>query len=148
MTPLVNEITINSDPVTVSQFVARVERWAEILPHYRYVSRVDSIGADQRYVMSAWRDSIPVRWEALVSWEPEVPRLRFRHLAGFTRGMNVEWTFVPLPGKGETLVTILHDMSDIRGFRRMAIDRFVAAFFIDFIANRTLACMKARIEEP
>ena len=44
---------------------AEVERWPEILPHYRYVRPVPDPNGERRFAMGARRGAIPVSWEAI-----------------------------------------------------------------------------------
>jgi hypothetical protein len=50
---------------------AEVERWPQILPHYRYVRAVADPGGERRFAMGARRGAIPVSWEAIQRPRPE-----------------------------------------------------------------------------
>ena len=71
--------------------------------------------------------------------------VRFTHLKAFTKGMHVVWTFTDTP-EG-VRVEIVHDLN----FRVPALaplaDAIIGNFFIDAVAARTLACMKAHLEK-
>ncbi|TAM62139.1 hypothetical protein EPN52_01020 [bacterium] len=129
-------------PHTVYDAVAAVERWPSFLPHYRYVRQ----NADGSFAMAARRGWIPVRWAARVEGDPSLPALRFRHTAGWTRGMEVCWRFEP--SCGGTQVTIVHDLDTrtqpLAGewFAR----RVVGEFFVEAIARRTLHYVKELLE--
>jgi len=140
-----NEIVIDAPAERIYDFASRTERWPEWLPHYRYVRVLSQNGAERTVEMAARRGWIPVRWRALQYNDAEVPRIRFRHIAGWTQGMDVEWQFEPR-GAG-TMVRIVHDLQ----FRfplaaRFIEQRIVGDFFIHAIANRTLARFKQLAE--
>jgi ribosome-associated toxin RatA of RatAB toxin-antitoxin module len=131
---------------TIYALAQDVARWPAFLPHYRWV-KVLRESEDERVVeMAARRDWIPVRWTALQTLDPVTPRIGFRHLSGWTKGMAVKWLFEPSPGG--TRVTIVHDLDYSR--RRVLGEwfgrRVVGDFFVQSIAGRTLARMKELAE--
>ena len=78
---------------------ADVERWPDILPHYRWVRfhRKDAPGTG-RVEMAAWRDfagplRYPTWWVSDMHLDPLEPAIYFRHVDGITRGMDVKWAF-------------------------------------------------------
>jgi hypothetical protein len=124
----------------IFRLAAEVERWGEILPHYRYVKLlrraedkgfstlpfgneddrggggVHLIEVERKLVkMSAWRNFIPVTWAAVQTVVPgtagQPGRIHFRHVKGLVRGMKVVWSFHPRDD-GEILVRITHDLSN------------------------------------
>ncbi|HEY8170824.1 MAG TPA: SRPBCC family protein [Candidatus Limnocylindria bacterium] len=118
---------------------AAVERWPEILPHYRYVRAVADPAGERRFAMGARRGPIPVRWEAIQRPMRDERRIEFVHTGGVTKGMWVAWRFVDAPdGKGLD-VSIEHRLDlgwpFIGGF---AAERVIGPQFIDAIAGRTL----------
>ncbi len=146
-----NEILIRAEAAEVYGLAAPVERWPEILPHYRWVRVLEDDGEGRRLVeMAALRDFIPVRWRAEQLLFPEVPRIVFRHVGGATRGMEVEWVFAP-QGEGVVRVSILHDLE--RGLAGWPLvggvvaDRVVGPFFISNIAGKTLGRIKELAED-
>lgn len=138
-------IVIDATPHAIYRFAAATERWPELLPHYRAV-RIVSGNQLQRVVeMSAWRGRIPIRWVAEQINDPELPRIRFRHLAGPTKGMEVEWIFTPC-GPGATEVRIDHRLAVRLPFGEWLADRVIGNYFIRHVAGKTLACMKRLAE--
>ena len=142
-----NEIVIEAPAARIFDFASRTERWPEWLPHYRYVHVLDRNGPERTIEMAARRGWIPVRWRAVQRNDATVPSIRFRHVAGWTRGMDVEWQFEP--NGDATTVRIVHDLT----FRfpiavRFLEQRIVGEFFIHSIANRTLARFKELAEAP
>jgi ribosome-associated toxin RatA of RatAB toxin-antitoxin module len=115
---------------------ADVERWPEILPHYRYVRRLP--GAERRFAMGARRGAIPVRWEAIQRPLPAERRIEFLHTGGVTRGMQVAWQFEE-HGDGATDVSIEHRLELSWPLIGELVARHVIGpQFIEAIAGRTL----------
>jgi coenzyme Q-binding protein COQ10 len=145
-----NEILIRAGAAEVYGLAAPVERWPEILPHYRWVRVLEDGGEGRRVVeMAALRNFIPVRWRAEQLLFPEVPRIVFRHVGGVTKGMEVEWVFVP-QDDGVVRVSILHDLE--RGLAGWPLvggvvaDGVVGPFFVSNIAGKTLGRIKELAE--
>ncbi len=144
-----NEILIRAEAAEVYGLAAPVERWPEILPHYRWVRVLEDDGEGRRLVeMAALRGFIPVRWRAEQRLFPDVPRITFRHVGGVTKGMEVEWAFAP-QGAGAVRVSILHDLRGLAGWPLLGgvvADRVVGPFFVSDIAGKTLGRIKELAE--
>lgn len=149
-----NNIEIDAPYDQVFALAARVEDWARILPHYRYVKVLRREGSRTWVRMSAWRDFVPVTWTAIQTVSHgtvEHPgTITFRHIRGLVRGMEVRWTFEPrADGKGVT-VSIHHDLKKppfpIRILGRRLIDAVVGRGFIGYIAGKTLRRIKTLAE--
>jgi uncharacterized membrane protein len=73
---------------------AAVERWPEILPHYRWVRRIDGDLVE----MAAWRPfgalKYPVWWVSEMTLDRPAGAIHYRHVRGITRGMRVTWRVV------------------------------------------------------
>ena len=145
-----NEILIRAGAAEVYGLAAPVERWPEILPHYRWVRVLEDGGEGRRVVeMAALRNFIPVRWRAEQLLFPDAPRIVFRHVGGVTKGMEVEWVFAP-QDDGVVRVSILHDLE--RGLAGWPLvgeavaDRVVGPFFVSNIAGKTLRRIKELAE--
>jgi len=143
------DIEIRARPQLVFALARDVERWERLLPHYARSRRVDA-RADGSLVVSfvARRPLIgvlglglPVAWKARTWAEPGTLRLRFRHVAGATRGMDVTWRIEPA-GADWTHVSIEHDFLP----RVPAFAAFVDRAFTRPIAGRTLGTFKALAE--
>jgi ribosome-associated toxin RatA of RatAB toxin-antitoxin module len=141
----VDERIIAAPPDLCFEVASNVERWPDILPHYRMVRIHDSGESDVRRVeMSAWRDFAgPVRyptwWLSEMRLVPEEPAIYFVHVDGITKRMDVKWSFEP-HARG-THVRITHAWDGPRwpligGF---AWKRIIGPHFVSFIASRTLA---------
>ena len=116
---------------------AVIERWPEILPHYRFVEPLPDLNGERRFAMGARRGPIPVRWEAIQRPLRAERRIEFEHTGGVTRGMWVAWRF---EDDGElTQVSIEHRLElgwpVIGGF---AAEQVIGPHFIDAIAGQTL----------
>ena len=145
MTETTNEIVIAAPARRIYELAAATERWPEFLPHYRYFRVLEERGAERVVEMAAMRDFIPIRWVAEQRNDPGVPMVRFRHLRGWTRGMDVVWRFEEL--ESGTRVTIEHRLAFIFPFAADWLGRnVVSKFFIENVAGKTLARMKVLAE--
>jgi ribosome-associated toxin RatA of RatAB toxin-antitoxin module len=141
-------IDIDAPAALVFTLARDVERWAALLPHYsksRVVERrVDgSVVADfvaRRPLIGVLGLGLPVTWRSRAWSEPDTLRLRFVHLAGATRGMDVTWRIEPR-GVG-CRVTIAHEFRP----RVVVFAAFVDRWFTRSIAGRTLATFQALAE--
>jgi aromatase len=141
-------IDIRAPAGVVFRLASRVDRWEKLLPHYSR-SRVAATQADGSLLVSfaAVRAvvpliglGLPVAWRARTWNEPGSLRLRFVHVAGPTKGMDVTWRIEPTPTGCR--VTIEHDFRPrLPGFAT-----FVDRWFTRPIAGRTLATFRALAE--
>ena len=116
---------------------AEVERWPEILPHYRYVRRLPGPDGERRFAMGARRGPIPVSWEAIQRAMPDRRTIEFVHTGGVTKGMLVAWRFEPIDGG--TQVSVEHRLE--LGWPLIgdfAARRIIGPQFIEAIAGRTM----------
>jgi ribosome-associated toxin RatA of RatAB toxin-antitoxin module len=139
-----NSIIMRAPKSAIFEAAANLERWPEILPHYRYIRYLERGAERNIVVMAAVRSGIPISWTSEQIIDREKMQVRFHHLKAFTKGMDVVWTFDETP-EG-VLVQIIHDLR----FRVPALaplaDRIIGGFFISHIANKTLRSMKAHLE--
>jgi hypothetical protein len=145
-------IDVAARPATVFALARDVERWSTLLPHYARSSAVErwadgSVVVDfvaRRPFVPILGLGLPVTWRAR-TWsedDPVAPRLRFVHVAGATKGMDVTWRLEPTADGAATRVTIEHVFSPaIPGFAA-----FVDRWFTTAIAGRTLATFRALAE--
>ena len=128
----------------IFDLAAEVERWPQILPHYRYVRRVG--GRDERrFAMGARRGAIPVSWEAIQRPMRAERRIEFVHTGGVTKGMWVAWRFSGDDGAID--VSIEHRLElgwPLIG--RFAASRVIGPHFIEAIAGKTLRRVKELAE--
>ncbi len=127
------------------------ERWERLLPHYarsRVVERrldgsvvVDFVARRSMPLVGVLGLALPVAWRARTWSEPASLRLRFVHVAGATRGMDVTWRIEPTADRG-CRVAIDHDFRP----RFAPFASFVDRAFTRPIAGRTLATFRALAE--
>jgi ribosome-associated toxin RatA of RatAB toxin-antitoxin module len=127
---------------------AEVERWPEILPHYRYVRRVPDAGGERHFAMGARRGPIPVSWQAIQRPLVDERRIEFVHTGGVTKGMRVAWQFAPDDG-GALDVSIEHRL-ELRWplIGELAARHVIGPQFIEAIAGRTLRRIRDLAEAP
>jgi len=144
----VDEYRTSAPLEIIFDLAADVERWTAHLSHYRYVRfhdrRSDGGGLVE---MSANRDFGAVAWPTWWTSEmsvtrpgsPQPPSIRFRHVRGVTKGMDVEWTFSP--SSSGTLVRIVHVWNGPRWplIGDVAARGVIGPVFVHGIASRTLA---------
>jgi uncharacterized membrane protein len=141
-----NQIVIHAPYDRIFPLAAKVEDWGRILPHYRYVKLLRQEGNRKWVRMSAWRDIVPVTWTAIETVEEGAAEhpgtIRFRHIGGLVRGMDVQWTFEPRPDRGDVVVTIYHQLDrppfPVKILGSRLIEVIVGRGFIGNIAGKTL----------
>jgi ribosome-associated toxin RatA of RatAB toxin-antitoxin module len=155
----VDEQFVRASVKPLFELASNVEAWPSHLPHYRYVRfrqrRADGGGLVE---MSAYRPfhiagsatgpllNWPTWWLSEMAVDAERPAIRFRHVGGITKGMDVEWTFAPAAGGTHVRIVHLWD-----GPRIPLVGMWVAMFvigpvFVHGIASRTLAGLAAVAE--
>jgi ribosome-associated toxin RatA of RatAB toxin-antitoxin module len=139
-----NEVIVRAPLAVVYELAERIERWPQLLPHYRWVRVLSETGPRRLVEMAARRDAIPVRWWAVQERFPDVPRITFRHVRGVTKGMNVEWSFEPSP-EG-VRVRIRHDLHLAWPLVGELVGRLIGELFVSNIAGKTLRRVKALAE--
>jgi ribosome-associated toxin RatA of RatAB toxin-antitoxin module len=146
----VDERLVRAPMATIFELAKRVERWPEHLSHYRYVrfreQRSDGGGVVEMSAYRPFEAAIPtLRFNWPTWWLSEMmvnttaPCIRFRHVGGITTGMEVEWSFAPVPTG--THVRILHvwDGPRIPVLGTWAATLLIGPVFVHGIASRTLA---------
>jgi len=135
---------IQAPPRDLFALVSDLDRWEQNLPHYRYVKILRRTHETTHAAMSARRGSIPVFWEAIQTVDHESQTIRFRHVRGITKGMEVLWSFTP-EGNG-TVARVDHDLTLRVPLGRWLAERIIAREFIEPIVKKTLACFRAIAE--
>lgn len=141
----IDERDADASPDIAFAVAADVERWPEILPHYRWVRFVRKDGFAAGMVeMAAWRRFGPVGWPTWwiseMSHDAERRTVVYRHVYGITTGMDVLWEVAPRPDGGSHL-RIVHEWTgpDWPLVGRFAADAVIGPHFVSAIAGRTLA---------
>src|SRR3989441_12890537 len=88
----VDQIAIGAPMDRVFQIASDVERWPEILSHYRWVRFLDRHASGGTVAMAAWRPfgalRYPVWWVAEVIGCVPVWEIRYRHVRGIAEGID------------------------------------------------------------
>lgn len=142
----VDERLVRAPAATIFAIAADVERWPSLLPHYRYVRFRERMGGTGVVEMSANRPFGPLNWPTWWASLMEIrhergapqPAIRFRHIDGITRGMEVQWSFDPVTDG--THVTVLHLWNGPSWplVGRAAARLVIGPVFVHGIASRTL----------
>jgi ribosome-associated toxin RatA of RatAB toxin-antitoxin module len=143
---MVNTIVVRAPARLIYALASGTERWPNLLPHYRFVRVLSGSGIERTVEMGARRGTVPVRWVAVQRNDALTPSVYFRHIRGWTAGMEVIWKFQEC--NGETTVSISHALDFAFPIASRVIEKHVVAgYFIDGIAARTLATFKRVAEE-
>jgi ribosome-associated toxin RatA of RatAB toxin-antitoxin module len=143
---ILDELVIAAPPDACFRVAADVERWPEILPHYRWVrfQQKRAFGTG-RVEMAAWREfggpvRYPTWWVSDMRVDAREPAVHYRHVDGITRGMDVKWMFEPR-ADGSTLVRISHAWGGPEWplIGPLAWRFVISHHFVSAIAQRTLA---------
>jgi len=153
----VDEQLVRAPVEMVFEIASKVEEWPTHLAHYRHVKfRERKRDGGGLVEMSANRPfdirirSAPINWPtwwlSMMSVDRSAPSIRFRHVGGITKGMDVEWSFQRRPN--ETLVRIVHAWDGPRWplVGLWAANSVIGPVFVHGIASRTLAGL-ARVAE-
>jgi hypothetical protein len=142
---IIDEQLVHAPPDVCFDVAADVERWPDILPHYRWVRFRDKQGFGAGIVeMAAWRPfpagmRYPTWWVSEMRAAQTEHAVYYKHVAGITRGMDVKWE---LNARGDdTFIRLFHTWSGpswplIGG---VAAGRVILPHFVSAIAQRTLA---------
>jgi ribosome-associated toxin RatA of RatAB toxin-antitoxin module len=147
-----DEQFIDAPPHICFRIAADVERWPDILPHYRFVRFRQPLEQNHGIVeMAAWRDfagplRYPTWWLSDMRTAPDEPAVYYRHIDGITAGMDVKWAFSA--EEAGTRVHLTHAWDGpawplIGGF---AWRQVIGPHFVSFIAARTLRGVAAEAE--
>jgi len=150
----IDRVVIRAPLERVFALARDVERWPDILPHYRWVRvlerRADGSGA--RVEMAAWRPFGPAPLRYPAWWVSEMvsdrgeAKIRYRHVAGLTRGMEVCWAMRETRDGVE--VEIVHDWAGPSWplVGPLAARLVIGPVFVHGIAKRTLSGLRRRAE--
>ncbi len=146
----VDQIAIRAPVDRVFQIATDVERWPEILSHYRRVRFLDRQARGGTVEMAAWRPfgalRYPVWWVSEMTVDGPVREIRYRHVRGITQRMDVVWRLVEEPAG--VAVTIVHEWEGPAWpvIGPLAARLVIGPVFIHGIASRTLAGIKREAE--
>ena len=147
----IDERIVAASPAVMFDVARDVGHWPAHLAHYRFVRfRERAPGGLSVVEMSAYRHFGPIGWPtwwlSLMEVIPQRPAIRFRHIGGITREMDVEWSFEPVTDG--TRVRIVHAWDGPRWplIGVFAARAVIGPVFVHGIASRTLAGL-ARVAE-
>ncbi|HEY0867175.1 MAG TPA: SRPBCC family protein [Fimbriimonas sp.] len=144
-----NQVLIRGDREHIYRLASQVERWPDILPHYRAVDILDGDSRSRTVRMRCFRRFGPVNWPcqwlAEQELDPEAGKIRYRHLAGPAKGMRVEWSLECCGDSVRTTITHLFEPR-IPIFGSIYSDRIVGPLFVSRIAGQTLETIKRYVE--
>lgn len=147
----VDERLVRAPWRTIFDIAKRVEEWPAHLDHYRFVrfrerasdgGGIVEMAAYRPFGFAGW----PTWWLSQMAVDEGAPAIRFRHIGGITRGMDVEWSFRAV--SGGTQVRILHvwDGLPIPFLGIPVATLVIGPVFIHGIASRTLAGLASTAE--
>ncbi len=146
----VDRVVIRAPVDRVFDAASDVERWPRILAHYRWVRFLERRTGGGTVEMAAWRPfgvfRYPTWWVSEMTVDRGAREIRYRHVRGITRRMDVVWRLVEAPGGVE--VTIVHEWAGPGWplIGRLAARLVIGPVFIHGIASRTLAGIKREAE--
>jgi len=129
---------------TMFDIARNVEEWPAHLSHYRYVrfreratdgGGIVEMAADRPFGPFPW----PTWWLSEMSVDEGAPAIRFRHIDGVTKGMDVEWTFRAVAGGTEVEILHVWDGPPVPFLGIPIANVVIGPVFIHGIASRTLA---------
>lgn len=150
----VDRIRVHAPFPRVFAAASSVTRWPSILPHYRWVRMLDGGLVE----MAAWRPfgggilKYPTWWVSEMTVDRPVGEIRYRHVRGITRGMQVVWRLIEDVEDGADSrsvdIEIVHSWDGPRWplIGRLAANLVIGPVFIHGIASRTLAGIKRAAE--
>ena len=146
-----DEANVRAPVDDVFAVVKDVENWPTLLPHYRFVrfrSRssdgggIVEMSANRPFGVANW----PTWWLSEMSVDNAKPAVRFRHIGGVTKDMDVEWSLTRVDGG--THVRLIHawDGPHWPVIGALAATAVIGPVFIHGIASRTLAGLSRQAE--
>jgi ribosome-associated toxin RatA of RatAB toxin-antitoxin module len=139
-----NRIEIHGDVKRIFRMAAQVDKWPDVLPHYRWVRVLQRKKRRTTVEMAARRGRIPVSWTAVQDVFP-YERITYKHIKGFTTGMEVTWSFKPAQEAVQVVIT--HDFSLSWPLVGGLVSKYiVGALFVRPIASKTLYHLKRTVE--
>lgn len=147
-----DECVVRATVADMFAAVRDVERWPTLLPHYRYVrfrSRssdgggIVEMSANRPFGVADW----PTWWLSEMSVDDAKAAVRFRHIGGVTREMDVEWSLTSVEGGAH--VRLVHAWDGPRWplIGVFAATAVIGPVFIHGIASRTLAGLAKHVEQ-
>ena len=145
-----DSIAIRAPLASVFEAASGVERWPDMLPHYRWVRVLERHDDWDLVDMAAWRPfgflKYPTWWVSEMRIDPTRHEVRYRHVRGITRGMEVVWSLQERDGA--VWVSVVHEWDGppwpVIG--TFAANVVIGPVFIHGIAARTLDGIRRSLE--
>jgi ribosome-associated toxin RatA of RatAB toxin-antitoxin module len=148
---VLDELVVHAPLRRIFELARDVEGWPDHLAHYRFVrfnarasdgGGVVEMSANRPFGAANW----PTWWRSDMHVIDSAPAVRFRHVAGITKGMDVEWSFEATAAG--THVRVLHVWEGPKWplIGSLAATTVIGPVFVHGIASRTLAGL-ARVAE-
>lgn len=139
----IDERMVRAPVETIFRLVREVEYWPALLSHYRFVryherdesgGGIVAMSANRPFGLLNW----PTWWTSQMAVDHAAPAIRFHHVGGVTRGMDVEWSFEAV--EGGTRVRLVHvwDGPNWPLVGVFAATAVIGPVFVHGIASRTL----------
>jgi hypothetical protein len=141
---ILDERFMRAPPALCFRVAADVERWPDILEHYRWVRFHERAGfGTGRVEMAAWRDfggpfRYPTWWVSDMRVREAEPAVFYTHVDGVTRGMEVKWSFERRGDGTQVRITHAWDGPPWPLVGHFAWSAIIAPHFVSAIARRTL----------
>ena len=151
----VDERAVRAPLERIFALAAGVERWPALLTHYRYVRfserRSDGGGivemsANRPFGLAQWPTWWRSRMRVHSPAEGRTPSIRYAHVEGITRGMEVEWTFDPLPDGTHVRIVHVWNGPSWPAVGSSIASAVIGPVFVHGIASRTLAGLATHAE--
>jgi ribosome-associated toxin RatA of RatAB toxin-antitoxin module len=153
---VVDDLFVRAPQSTIFERASQVEHWPTYLPHYRYVRfRTRAADGGGLVEMSANRPfrlfgkshfNWPTWWLSEMSVDRQKPAIRFRHIGGITKGMEVEWTFTPSHNGTHVRIVHIWEGPDVPLLGMWAATYLIGPVFVHGIASRTLVGLSSVAE--
>lgn len=148
---VVDERLVRAPLTRVFAIAREVEHWPAYLAHYRFVRfRHRTVDGGGLVEMAANRPfgplSWPTWWLSEMAVNHDVPWVRYRHVGGITKGMDVEWNFTATPEGTVTRIIHVWNGPAWPMIGEFAATRVIGPVFVHGIASRTLEGL-ARVAE-
>lgn len=143
-----NEVIFPCTPQEAYLHAVHVERWPIVLPHYRWVRFIGPGLVEMAARRDFGRFGWPVWWVSRMTCDNKTRTVRYTHVDGVTRGMEVVWQVDPAPQGSR--VTIRHDWEDGPRFAgpagRALARHIIGPVFVHYVADQTLThlCAQAK----
>jgi len=143
-----NSVVIDAPLAHIFDLAAHVERWPDIMPHYRSITLLRAQGDVRLCRMVATRTGFPFpfQWASVEEIDRSQHAIRFRQVRGITRGMRVEWTMELAPGGVRVRVTHAFDPPWPAPLGPLVAQHIIGDLFVHSIAAKTLQRIKVAAE--